>query len=268
MAATRQAAVVTGGGRGIGRAIAVALAEAGYAIAVLARSSGDLEETRRVLEQAGAATVTIQADVRDLAAVQDAVERTEAELGPVSFLVNNAGTGRAIGPMWEVDPGDWWTDVETSLRGTFNGCRAVIPRMLARTAGRIVNISSYAAVRPAPYQTGYAAAKAALLSLTESLAASLAPHGIAVFAVTPGYVETEMTRHMRESGWVAELGTRRVLRAEEGARLVAAIASGRLDALSGRFLHALDDVDVLLGRLDEIERDDLYVARLRRLPGS
>lgn len=263
--APRDAAVVTGGGRGIGRAIALALAGAGFGVTVLARSPGELGETRAELERKGAPTLAVSCDVRDEAAVAEAVSRTEAEIGPVSLLVNNAGTGRALGPLWTVDADDWWTDVETSLRGAFHACRAVIPGMIDRGAGRIVNIASYVAVRPAPYQTGYAAGKAALVNLTEALAESLASHGIRVFAFSPGYVETEMTRRMRESPWLPDLGSGRVLTAEEGASVVAAIASGRLDALSGRFLHTLDDVDAILGRLDEVERDDLYVPRLRRL---
>src|SRR4029079_1132044 len=98
-------------------------------------------------------------------AVARAVAGAEAALGPATVLVNNAGTGLALGPLWEVDADDWWTDVETTLRGAFNLCRAVLPGMIERGTGRIVNVTSYVAVRPAPYQTGYAAGKAALLNL-------------------------------------------------------------------------------------------------------
>lgn len=261
-------ALVTGGGRGIGRAIALALADAGFGVSVLARSTDELEQTRVEIAERGGAAAAFACDVRDEEAVRAAVEQTESALGPIAALVNNAGTGRAVGPLWSVDPQDWWMDVETSLRGAFNACRSVVPGMLERGTGRIVNIASYVAVRPAPYQTGYAAGKAALVSLSESLAASLAPRGVRVFAFTPGYVDTEMTRGMRESAWLPDLGTGRVLTADEGARVVARIVSGELDALSGRLLHALDDPDELLRRVVEIERDDLYVPRLRRLSDS
>jgi 3-oxoacyl-[acyl-carrier protein] reductase len=259
-------AVVTGGGRGIGRAIALALAEAGFAVAVLSRSQRELDETRTA---SGRPVLALSCDVRNAAAVDEAVARTMRELGPITTLVNNAGTGLALGPLWEVDPAEWWTDVETTLRGAFNACRAVIPGMIARRDGRIVNVSSYVAVRPSPYQTGYACGKAALLSLTESLAASLAPHGVKAFSVTPGFVHTELTRRILETAegrrWLPEVGTGRVLAPEDGARLVVALAQGRADALNGRFLHALDDVDELLRRLPEIEAEDLYAPRLRRL---
>ena len=109
----------------------------------------------------------------DPIAVGRAVAAAEKALGPISTLVNNAGTSLAVGPMWEVDSHDWWTDVQTNLGGTFNLCRSVIPGMIARRRGRIINVSSYAGVRAAPYQNGYGCAKAAVVNLTESLAASL-----------------------------------------------------------------------------------------------
>lgn len=265
-------AVVTGAGRGFGRAIAVALAEAGFAVALVSRSPQELAETERAVVGRGAEAVVLPCDVRDAAAVDEAVRLAGERLGPVDTLVNNAGTGLALGPLWEVDPVEWWTDVETTVRGAFNACRAVLPAMLDRGAGRIVNVSSYVAVRPSPYQTGYACGKAGLLSLTESLAASLAPHGVRVFAVTPGFVDTELTRHILESPegrrWLPEVGKGRVLEPELGARLVAELASGRADALSGRFIHALDDLDELLRRLDEIDENDYYAPRLRRLPAE
>ena len=265
-------ALVTGGGRGVGRAIALGLARAGFAIAIVARSARELEETRALIEGAGARAAAETADVRDLGAVERAVRAVERALGTITTLVNNAGTGLAIGPFWEVDPDDWWTDVETSVRGTFNLSRAVIPGMLAHGRGRILNVSSYAAVRPAPYHTGYASGKAAVASLTESLAASLAGRGVQVFAITPGFVDTKLTRHLVESPegrrWLPDASGRDSLDVELCARLAVDLALGRADALSGRFLHALDDVGELLRRIDEIERESLYVTRLRRLPGA
>lgn len=262
-------ALVTGGSRGIGRAIAIALSDV-FPVAVLSRYSAELDATQSAIADRGGRALAIPCDVRDADAVAEAAGRAEVELGPISTLVNNAGTGLALGPLWAVDPDDWWTDVETTLRGAFNACRAVVPGLVTRGQGRIVNVTSYVAVRPAPYQTGYAAGKAAVLSLTESLAASLATHGVAVFAFTPGFVHTEITRHILESPegrrWLPDVGTGRVLTAEDGARMVAELATGRADALSGRFLHALDDLDDLLARLPEIEESDLYAPRLRRLP--
>jgi NAD(P)-dependent dehydrogenase (short-subunit alcohol dehydrogenase family) len=263
-------ALVTGGSRGAGRAVALGLGAAGFAVAILARSPGELEETYALLRRNDLPSLACVADVIDPVGVARSVAVVEDTLGPISTLVNNAGTSLAIGPLWEVDPHDWWTDIETSLGGTFNLCRCVIPGMIARGFGRILNVSSYAGVRPAPYQSGYGCAKAGVTILTESLAASLSGHGVRVFAITPGFVHTELTKRMIESPagrrWLPEAGTRDGLDLDLFVRLAVRLALGDADVLSGRLLHALDDIDELLRRIDDIERDELYVPRLRRLP--
>jgi NAD(P)-dependent dehydrogenase (short-subunit alcohol dehydrogenase family) len=257
---------VTGGARGVGLAIARALTAAGARVALLARSEDELARATADLDGA----VAIRADVRHADAVDAAVAQAERELGPTDLLVNNAGTLTAIGPLWEVEGDDWWLDVETSLRGALLCSQAVLPGMLERGRGRIVNVSSYAAIRPSPYQSGYAAGKAALLSLTESLAASTAGRGVAVFAISPGFVRTALTDRLRESEegrrWLPEVGSGGEVDAARSGELVAFLASGAADALNGRFLRALDDVEDLVRRADEVVGDDLYVMRLRR-PG-
>jgi 3-oxoacyl-[acyl-carrier protein] reductase len=266
----RPVAVVTGASRGIGRATALRLSADGFAIAAVARTREGLEETRELVELAGGSAVSIVADVSDRAAAHAAVESIEADTGAIAVLVNNAGSLRAIGPMWEVDHEDWWSDIHSSLGGAFVWCQAAVPRMMARGAGRIVNVTSYAACRPAPYETAYACAKAAVISLTEALAASLEGSGITTFGVAPGFTPTQLTRHLKESGegrrWLPDVGTSRVSDVDDSAELISLLAGGSADALNGRVLHTLDNVDELLGRLEEIRRDDLYVPRLRRLP--
>jgi 3-oxoacyl-[acyl-carrier protein] reductase len=265
-------AVVTGASRGIGRATALALADSGFALGLVARSADALGETQALVGRRGTRAVSVAADVTDYQAAHSAVAEIEERIGPVTVLVNNAGSLRAIGPLWEVDRDDWWLDVQTSLGGAFNFCREVVPRMIERREGRIVNITSYVAVRPSPYQTGYACGKAAVGSLTEALAASLGDYGIKAFAVAPGFTRTEMTELLTESAagrqWLPEVGKGRVLEAEQSARLISVLASGAADELSGRLLHALDDVEQLLERIDEIRRDELYAPRLRRLPDA
>jgi NAD(P)-dependent dehydrogenase (short-subunit alcohol dehydrogenase family) len=215
-------AVVTGGSRGIGKAIADALRASGAVVTTLDRSHG-VDVTER-----------------------NAVETAFAELGPVDLLVNNAGTMDAIGPAWLVDPDDWRRDIETSLFGAFNCSRAVLPGMVGRGAGRIVNVSSGVATRAYPHAAAYAAAKAALRSFTQSLAAETAEHGIAVFAISPGFVWTEMTERLRDSPWFPGFGSSSPNEPERAAELVLRLASGELDALSGRFIHVRDDIDQLL----------------------
>lgn len=253
-------AVVTGGSRGVGRAIAAELAARGFAVAIAARGESELRAAAREL-----GVLAVPADVTDPADVAGAFETVERELGPPVLLVANAGTALALGPAWEVDPADWWADVESSLRGSYLCARAVLPGMLQRGAGRVVLVSSYVGIRPAPHNSAYGAAKAGLVNLAETLAAETSGTGVAVFAVTPGRVRTAMTERMLETGLFPFLDEGEWLEPERAARLVASIASGRADALSGRFLHALDDVEELARRADEIARDELYVPRLRRL---
>lgn len=253
-----QTAIVTGGARGIGLAIARGLTDTGARVALLARSEEELARAAAELDGA----VAIRADVREAAEVKAAVEQVHQELGPTDLLVNNAGTLAGIGPLWEIEADDWWLDVETTLRGALLCSQAVLPGMLERGRGRIVNVSSYSGIRPSPFQSGYAAAKAALLSLTESLAASTADRGVAVFAISPGFVRTAMTDRLREA--FPEVGSGGEVDAARSGELVAYLASGAADELSGRLLHVLDDVEDLVRRADEIVADDLYVMRLQK----
>jgi NAD(P)-dependent dehydrogenase (short-subunit alcohol dehydrogenase family) len=262
-------ALVTGAGRGIGRATAIALADAGYAVGLLARTRHELEQTADDVAARGGDALVAVADVTSQEAVHRAVTEIEKRFASIDLLVNNAGSMRAIGPVWEVDPDDWWTDVATSLRGAFLCCHEVVPGMVERRRGRIVNLTSYVAVRPSPHQSGYAAAKAGLASLTESLAASLEPHGVRAFAVAPAFTDTQLTRTAQESDtgarWLPGLGTGRVVDADQSAKLIVWLAGGAGDALNGRFLHTLDAVEALVERIDEVHRLDLYAPRIRRL---
>ena len=241
-------ALVTGASRGVGQELARALAAAGYDVALAARSN--LAETAGLVEGAGRRALSLALDVTDGPGVEDALAGVERELGPLDLVVNNAGTDRAFGPLWETDAELWWDDVEIHLRGTYFVCRAALPSMLERSAGRIVNVASNAARRPSPYNSAYGAAKAAILSLTESLAVSLEGSGVSVFAISPGYVKTAMTERLvelqDERGWFPHLVGRETLDPALASKLVLELASGKADRLSGGYFHALDDLDELL----------------------
>jgi 3-oxoacyl-[acyl-carrier protein] reductase len=241
-------ALVTGASRGVGQELARALAAEEFDVAVAART--DLSETARLVEGAGRRALSVTLDVADGPGVEAAVARVERDLGRLDLVVNNAGTDRAFGPLWETDAELWWGDVEIHLRGTYFVCRAALPSMLERGAGRIVNVASNAARRPSPNNSAYGAAKAAILSLTESLAASLEGTGVSVFAISPGYVKTAMTERLlelqEERGWFPHLVGRETLDPALASRLVLQLASGKADRLSGGYFHALDDLDELL----------------------
>ena len=262
-----QVAIVTGGGRGIGRAIAEGRAGAGAAVTALARSEDELAETVRLIESSGGRAIAVVADVTDERAVQDAVERTERELGPVDLLVNNAAVATPVGPAWEVDPDAWWRTVEVNLRGPFLGARAVLPSMLRRRAGRIVNIVAVAAFNTAPFMSAYGGSKAALISFTDDLAAETREHGISVFAIRPGLVQTRMQDELMASPYVQRRRGPQapaLVPADRAAEAVVFVATGKADALSGRFVDVTrDEIAELAGRADEITRNDLFAMRLR-----
>ena len=247
-------ALVTGGGRGIGRRIALELADAGARVAVSARTREQVDATAR---EAGG--LAIEADVSYREAVETMVDQVERELGPVDLLVANAGVMLSEQAAWEVDSSEWWRVFEVNVLGVYLCCRAVIPGMVGRGHGRIVNVASGAAYLPGSRTTAYSASKAAVHRFSEVLAGQLAPYGIPVFSISPGLVRTEMTdgRFPDDAPWTPP---------ELAPRLVRVLASGRLDALSGRYLHAEHDADFddLVRRADEIVANDLNAIRLRR----
>jgi len=246
-----QVALVTGGGRGIGAGIARELAAAGARVAVAARTRDQVEHVAREIHG-----LPLEVDVTDEAAVERMVIRAESELGPIDLLVANAGIGGPDGATWEVPAKEWWRVSEVNVLGVHLCCRAVLPDMLERSAGRIVITGSGAAYLPGSRGTAYSTSKAAICRYGETLANELEGR-IAVFFFSPGLVRTEMTGDFPEDApWTPP---------ELAPRLVRVLASGRADALAGRYLHAEhDDIEDLIRRADEVEREDLNAIRLRR----
>ncbi len=242
-------ALVTGGGRGIGAGIARALASDGWDVVVAARSGAQVEAVASEIDGTG-----VQVDVSDRASV----ERMVAEAGDVDLLVANAGVseGHAQRSSWEIDPAEWWQIYEINVLGVHLTCRAVIPGMLERGRGRIVITGSGAAYLPGGQSTAYAPSKAAVCRYGEMLANELAGR-IPVFFFSPGLVQTELTAGVSDDApWTPP---------ELAPELVRRLSTGGYDALAGRYLHAEhDDVDELLGRIDEVRERDLNAIRLRR----
>lgn len=237
-------ALVTGAGRGIGRGLAEGLAAQGLAVGLLGRAPAALDDAVAACERAGARASAAVADVTDLAAVRAAVRSVEAALGPVDLLVNNAGLIEAEEvPVWEADPAQWRAVVETDLIGPFHCVRAVVPGMVARGAGRVVDINSGTGLRDTAVYSAYAAAKLGLVRLGGAVHAAGAAHGVLAFEVAPGVVRTDMTGGMRghsdRTDWTPLAAV---------VDLVAAIARGELDAWSGRFLRAGTDDPAGLAR--------------------
>lgn len=187
-------AVVTGGSRGIGAAVARTLAALGAAVAVTYRS--DEESAAKVvaaIEADGGRAIALAADVTSLPDVDELFRRVEGEFGPAGVLVNNAGIHRG-GRVQSIEPSDWNLVIDTDLTGAFHCARRAVPGMIERQWGRIVNMSSIVGIKGFPGDAAYAAAKAGLLGLTRSMALELAPAGVLVNALAPGFVDTDMTR--------------------------------------------------------------------------
>jgi NAD(P)-dependent dehydrogenase (short-subunit alcohol dehydrogenase family) len=184
-------AIVTGGGRGIGRAVALALARSGAAVALTGRSREHLERVVAEVQSSGGIALAIPGDVADAEAVQSTVARVRAERGAIDILVNNAGITASV-KFAETDDATWERIMLVNVTGPFRYCRAVIGDMLARRSGRIINIASIAALSGIPYSSAYSASKHALLGLTRSLALEYGRVGITANALCPGWTETDM----------------------------------------------------------------------------
>jgi NAD(P)-dependent dehydrogenase (short-subunit alcohol dehydrogenase family) len=273
--------LITGASRGIGRALAVRCARAGVVVGLIARNADGLAETLAAVKDAGGTGETRVADVTDRESVKLATDQIASSLGPIDVLVNNAGVASAMGEMWVGDPEEWWRVVEINLRGTYICSREVLPAMVGRGRGRIVNIVSRAGAHRWPYFTAYAVSKAAVIKLTESLASETREFGVSVLAVHPGLVRGGLTDAGllegqppppdsiagRARAWFeGEIAEGRSVSLEQAAELLFVLASGRADALSGRYIAIEDDLDALVERADEVRRENLQALKVQTLP--
>ncbi|UOG73717.1 3-ketoacyl-ACP reductase [Hymenobacter tibetensis] len=184
-------ALVTGAGKGIGRAVALALAQEGVHVALLARTESQLQDVAKEVEALGVKATIVVADVADRAAVETAVSQAEATLGTIDILINNAGIG-TFAKLVDMDPAEWEHIVQVNLMGTYYTTRAVLPGMIARETGDIINIASTAGQRGAATTSAYSASKFAIMGLTESLMQEVRKHNIRVSALTPSTIATEL----------------------------------------------------------------------------
>ncbi len=268
-----QVAIVTGGGRGIGKAITLGLADAGVSVAITGRSSGPLDETVAEIEQRGVKGLAFAADVTDAEAMKRLVAETEARLGPVDIFVSNAAIEGTFGPMWNVSNDDWKQTLMTNVMGAFNCAQAVLPGMTARRRGRIVNVGSRGGLYATPYDTGYSTTKAALVRLTEGIAIETEEYGVSIWVIHPGVVHTGMSDTVLNSPegrkWLPRyqdaLDTRSTP-IEWASELVNFLASGEADGLSGCFISVNDDYRDMAKRAQEIKDGDMYTLRLKTHP--
>lgn len=184
-------AIITGAGRGIGRAAATAFAKEGIHVGLIGRTGAHLEEAVKDLEQYGVNVTMATADVSDSEAVAAAVEHVRSELGPIDILINNAGIGK-FGKFLELSPEEFRSIIDVNLMGIYNVTRAVLPEMIERQSGDIINISSTSGQKGAPVTSAYSASKFGVLGLTESLMLEVRKHNIRVSALMPSTVVTDL----------------------------------------------------------------------------
>ena len=194
-----QVAIVTGGGRGLGRAVAETLASLGASVVVASRNAPELDDVVKTIRKAGGHALAQTADVADERQVEELVLATERWVGPASILVNNAGMIEPLAALARSDPALWLRNISINIGGTYMPTRAVIPGMLERGFGRIMNVSSTAATRPGPGWTAYSAAKAGVVQMTRSLALEVEGTGVTAVAYNPGPIDTPMQERLRRA---------------------------------------------------------------------
>lgn len=264
-------ALITGGGRGIGRAIAQACAAEGARLALVSRTGAELEETARLVkEESGAEAITLVADVSGFQQVESAVARTLEHYGVIDVLVNNAGNIGPVETVWRSDPDDWARTIAVHLMGVFHGCHAALPSMLERGRGRIVNMSGVGG----PNTTAYDAAKTAIVNLTENLALELRDTPITVNAISPGSIHTRMWEETRDLSYAigdmatyergVQVTSGQGASIERAAQLAVFLGSDDCGTMSGRLIRAFADrFEELPDRVEEIMASEAY--QLRRV---
>jgi len=256
---TGRVAIVTGGGGGFGRAIAVGLAQAGAAVVVTARRQANLDDSARLIREEGGRALAVAGDVTNRSDVELVVDTARRQLGPVTIFVHSAGVPWPFGPIWALDPERWWEAAAVHVKGAVLFLHEVMPDMIERKLGHILLVSSLAGARVRPSLSGYGVPKNTQVRLAQFVAAEGKPHGIQAFSIHPGDVLTELSdlamadpdaqqylpefvgrlKGRKETGDIDEPGL------DQCARLCVAIAAGQYDDLSGSYLMPDGTVGVI-----------------------
>jgi NAD(P)-dependent dehydrogenase (short-subunit alcohol dehydrogenase family) len=264
-------AIITGGGQGIGRLLAVRIAELGATVGVVARTRADVEQTALAVAQVGGHAEAFQADVSRPDEISSVVQRTVEIHGRVDILITAAGVYGPIGPVVNVDLAAWEETIRINLLGTLYSIRAALPLMVAQRAGKIIAFSGGGGAAPRPRFSAYAASKAAVVRLVETVAAEVAEYGIDINTVAPGPMPTrlhaEVIRQASGAGEAEVSKAREILDGGPGSMdrvvgLVRFLASRQSDGLTGRLISAVwDEWETFADRLAEIRGSELYTLR-------
>lgn len=242
--------LITGAGRGIGKRLALGFAAAGARVGLLARSKAELDAAQLEIEHAGGVALRIRADVRDFDQMCSAAERMKAQFGGVHVLIAAAAVQGPIGPLAETPPKAWAEAIETNLLGVTFACRAVLPQMIGRRSGKIIVLSGEGATIPRPYFSAYAASKAAVVRLVETVADEVRDHNIQINCIAPGETYTHMTDQILDAGdragWKARQDALEVrftggIAPDKQIHLAYFLASEASNHVNGKLIHVLDD---------------------------
>ncbi len=266
-----KAAIITGAGRGIGRAIALAFAQEGADMLIASRTLPEVAKTAEEAQALGRRALALKVDVSNRAEAEGMVAQALEDFGRVDILVNNAGGYGSIGPLVDNDPEKWVQTVRINLFGSFFCARAVLPFMIGQRRGKIINLSGGGASSPLPNFSAYAASKAAIVRLTETLAEEVKGFNIQVNAIAPGAVNTRLMDEVLAAG--AAAGEKMLAQThrqketggvppERAAALAVFLASEESDGLSGRLISAVwDDWQSMNSCIDQIMASELYTLR-------
>jgi 3-oxoacyl-[acyl-carrier protein] reductase len=245
-----QGVLITGGGRGIGKRLALGFAQAGARVGLVSRTQAELDATKLEIEHAGGAALRLRADVRDLEQLTAAVDRMRVVFGGVHALIAAAAVQGPIGPFLDGKPKQWWEVMETNVLGVMHACRAVLPQMIERRSGKIIVLSGPGAVEARPNFAPFAASQAAIVRLVETLAEEVRDHNVQVNAMLPGGTYTSMTDEIIQAGpsaGVKDLEEAERVRItggiapEKQIQLALFLASERSNHVSGKLIHVNDD---------------------------
>lgn len=268
-------AIITGGARGIGRAIAILFAGEGAKVVITSRTLSELKNTAEQIRSKNSNIVLVRADISKQKDVDNLIKQAIRNFNKIDILVNNAGTVGPIGPAAEINIKDWISTINVNLIGTFLCIKAVLPHMIKQGGGKIINLSGGGAVFPRPYFSAYSASKAAVIRLTETLAKELKKYNIQINAVAPGSVRTNMTEEIIKAGKRAgkkEIeDARRCLKTGgispfKAAELALFLVSSDSDGITGKLISAeWDDWRNFARKINKIMNSSLY--SMRRIDG-
>jgi len=251
--------IITGASRGIGQKVAKRLALEGAYVNLLSRTEKQLHDTKDDIVRNGGQACIYPVDVTDHKGITQTVETIIGKVGSVDILINNAGIEGPCGPIWEIDGNEWWECINVNLRGAFLCIQAVLPYMIYKKKGMIINMASSTGEKPTPFNSAYGLSKMALIRLSEILALESQEFGIKVFSIHPGRIDTSMTRSVtkktnQENWWAKNFcsfySRSDYVTTEYVENLIIKLALGEADSLSGQFISVFDDISDMINRID------------------